>query len=59
MKCPCNGCDKRWVTNTDRCDSTCKDFKEWKSSYGERIKFKKESKKIRILVDAVRFRRKR
>lgn len=29
MKCPCKGCTRRWVSETSRCHSSCKEYKEW------------------------------
>ena len=29
MTCPCKGCTKRWISETSRCHSSCKEYKEW------------------------------
>lgn len=29
-KCPCKGCDERWVTADGRCHTTCERYAQWR-----------------------------
>lgn len=35
MVCPCKGCPDRWVTDVDRCHSTCSKYAEWRACADE------------------------
>ena len=34
-KCPCNGCNDRWVKDGHRCHSTCKRYSKWRKEHDD------------------------
>lgn len=54
MKCPCNGCEDRWVDieAKTRCHSNCKKYEDWlKSQEKKKLAIKLEGETIGAFVD--------
>lgn len=58
MKCPCKDCRDRWVTDSNRCHSSCNAYAEWRKSVNVINRRRVDSKTCDDVIGSVLFGRK-